>query len=581
MNNRAVIYLRVSDDAQRNNYSIPVQLEGCLNYAVERGYAIVGDRFVDRKSGFDTEPEVSGSVRAYADDYTSLELARPGLNALMAFLKREGADIVIVYILNRLARDSYIRQTLERQFQNLGAKTEYVLGQYDDEYGEIRKDMDATFAKWENIERVRRSREGKLRKAQSGRFVAGRAPYGYRLDKSSICGLVIDENESVIVERIFLLYAIEKYSIRKIVKTLNDEKIPSPTGKTWGWSTISRILNYEGYTGSTFYNKTESKQGLHGRTIQERDSKDWIEIKIPSLISTYIFRTAAERLEGNRKHVRRSPKRGRFYLLGGMVFCTKCKRPYVCQAAKNSTRRRHRPGLIYRHRLSEGHCSNRQLSADYLEAIVWEEMVKLINEPEQLLQGYQSAQEHSGVRLEQKHEQLKTLHGALEAVKTKRAQLTFIYSDPEVQMSREEFLELRLQLNTELEEIEKQIEDLEVEIASMPTPADLKTFTNFTAEIREYTLGNIEPTVADKRRLLELLNVKVWLDQGEIVSITGNFPKNPVSDGLLSSESKGCATRRRRFPWLFLHVPDPLCPRNRRRRWGPGGTAPPGSPCTG
>ncbi len=540
MSKRAVIYVRVSDDAQRQNYSIPVQVEACTKYAKERDYVIVGDWFVDPITGFDVDADTPNAVRAYADDHTSLELMRPGINALTDFLKTSGADVVVVYILNRLARDSYIRQTLERQFESLGARTEYVLGQYDDEYGEIRKDMDATFAKWENIERVRRSRDGKKRKAQTGKFVTGLAPYGYLLDNEAPSGLLIYEEQKIIVERIFYLYIVERKSIRSIVRTLNEENVPSPTGKKWGRSSVGRILRYEGYIGRWYYNKSISRQTLEGRETHKRDAREWIEVAIPAIIPEYMFQQAQKRLDENSKHSRRKPKRGRFYLLRGMIYCTVCNKPYVCQAVSVGKNRRKRPTLVYRHRLSEGHCMNAQISASFVESEVWGKMVELIMEPEKLLDGYQLSHEQSQAKLQQKQEHLRTLHDAREKVKKNRTQLTIIYSDVDLGMTKDEYLESRLILNQELENIEAQIAEVEAEISSIPTHVDLATFRDFTAEIREYVTGNIEPPPADKRRMLELLNIKVWIDENGEIELTGSFPKNQGDDGLLPHSSTHC-----------------------------------------
>ncbi len=553
MNKRAVIYARVSDDSQRQNYSIPVQIEACMKYAQERDYVIVGDWFVDPITGYDVKSDTPHAVQAYADDHTSLELMRPGINALTNFLKTSGADVVIVYILNRLARDSYIRQTLERQFEALGARIEYVLGQYDDEYGEIRKDLDSTFAKWENIERVRRSREGKERKARSGKFVAGPAPYGYVYDKESPSGLVIVEEQKVVVERIFTLYVVERESIRGIVRILNQENIPSPTGKKWGRSTIGRILAYKGYTGNSYYNKSFTRQTLDGRQIRSRDRSEWIEIPIPPIISEYLFQQAQKRLKENSKHLRREPKKGRFYLLRGLIFCAVCEKPYICQAVPAGKNRRLRPSLIYRHRKQEGHCMNAQISAASVEGEVWDKLVGLIMKPEKLIDGYKRSHDQSRANLRQKQEYLQTLLEKRDKLIRQKSQLNIMYSDVDLRMTKEEFMDAKLILDQALDEVTEQVAETEAEIISLPTPADLETFADFTAEIREYLLGNIDPPPADKRRMLELLDFKVLVNEDKAFKITGSFPQNGDEDGLSPSVIRLCppaaATSSARFTW--------------------------------
>jgi hypothetical protein len=62
---------------QRDNYSIPSQVAGDVKYAHQKGYTIVGDRYVDPSTGFDT-PSKNGAIPAFVDDFTSREL-HPGL----------------------------------------------------------------------------------------------------------------------------------------------------------------------------------------------------------------------------------------------------------------------------------------------------------------------------------------------------------------------------------------------------------------------------------------------------------------------------------------------------------------------
>src|SRR5690606_19650796 len=127
------------------------------------------------------------------------------------------------------------RQTLEMEFDKRGARVEYVLGNYEQTpEGEVRKDLDATFAKWENARRVERSLRGKRGKAESGLFVGGRPPYGYSVDREAQGGLAINDEQAAVVQRIFDLYVHKGYSIRNIAETLTAEQVANHSGKI-GW----------------------------------------------------------------------------------------------------------------------------------------------------------------------------------------------------------------------------------------------------------------------------------------------------------------------------------------------------------
>lgn len=256
MSERAVIYARVSTDMQRGNYSIPSQVADCLRYVQEQHYLLLGNRFVDPETGLDVEQQ-AGAIPAYVDDYTSREISRPSLDAVLAYLEVVGFDVLVVHAVDRLARDPYIRQTLEREIKALGAHVEYVLGAYDETpEGEVRKDLEATFAKWEIAKCVERSNRGKMRKAQKGKFVTGKVSYGYRIDPEAFGGLAVESDEAATIQRIFELYVEEEKSIRDIIKILTREgHEPYTQGGEWATSSVIKILETTNYAGYFFYNK--------------------------------------------------------------------------------------------------------------------------------------------------------------------------------------------------------------------------------------------------------------------------------------------------------------------------------------
>ena len=122
---RAIIYSRVSTDDQRSNFSIPTQISECVKYCQNNGYTLGGNAFVDKQSGLDVEKNPN-SIPAYVDDYSSREMNRPSLDAALTYLEDYGFDVVVVHSIDRLARDPYIRQTLEKEFFRRGAKVEFA-----------------------------------------------------------------------------------------------------------------------------------------------------------------------------------------------------------------------------------------------------------------------------------------------------------------------------------------------------------------------------------------------------------------------------------------------------------------------
>lgn len=508
MSKQAAIYARVSTDDQRGNNSIPTQVSDCLKYAQEHQYLIVGNQFVNPETGRDTKKDKK-AIKAFVDDYTSLELSRPGLNAALAFLETGGFDVLIVHALDRLARDPYIRQTLEREMQAHGVRVEYVLGSYDETpEGEVRKDLDATFAKWENTKRVERSTRGKRGKAARGLFVGGRSPLGYRSDPTHWGGLVIYELQAGIVRYIFELYVHEDYSIRAIADKLTKEKVLNHSGRThWGKTTVARILANETYAGLCYYNKWKRKD----KKLVRRSQTEWIPIKVPAIVERDVFEEAQRKLRQNHEIRRKQPKR--FYLLARMVFCAKCGRVYVTQTKKPTLKNRQvEESQAYRHRSKEGHCTNKHIAARPLEVDVWGTIASAILDGDNLMRGYTESLERQKAVHAKKRSHLETLRQAAFKWEQKQENLTKAYIDPDVELSKAEYRKQKAVIQEELGRLEKEISELQEELDNATTPSDLASFEAFMAIMRREIEQNIDPDPLEKRRILEMLRVRVEID---------------------------------------------------------------------
>ncbi len=541
MSKRAVIYARVSTDIQRGNYSIPSQVAACLHYAEERSYTLHGNQFVDPETGQDVN-RVDGAIPAYVDDYTSRELSRPSLDAALAFLEAFGFDVLIVHAIDRLARDPYIRQTLEREFQAHGASVEYVLGDYDETpEGEVRKDLDATFAKWENAKRTERCVRGKKRKARSGKFVAGKPPYGYRLDPDSLGGLAIVPEQAEIVERVFDLYVHQHESMRAIVQMLNDERVPAYTkGVQWGKTSVSRMLKRTVYVGHYYFNQYDSKKKK--RTLKPKS--EWIKIPCTPIVDQETFDLAQDKRAHNKEVIRMQPKR--FYLLTGMVFCSDCERPYAAQTSTpqktpGKDGRIHRPyaQVAYRHRKSSGHCMNRHVSANWLEDEVWCRVLNLLLFPESLMEGYEQARAQQEVEIEKKRRLVETLEEALVKNKKKLQNLSIAYLDPDINMSKAEYLEQKELIETEEIDIQENLNTIHYEIKNLPRPADIENLEVFAKEIVEGLLDEEDEEISPekKRMILEMLHIKIILSPERDIRLDGWFDPPPIDYRLLDPSS--------------------------------------------
>jgi site-specific DNA recombinase len=106
-------------------------------------------------------------------------------------------------------------------------------------------------------------------------------------------------------------------------------------------------------------------------------------IPVPALVSAELFALVAERRAENKKR-RRKHLHGARHLLQGLLVCQRCGYAY-CGLGPRFGRKEYRyyrcSGNDHQHPGSERVCNNKQLSADLLEAAVWEDICSVLRDP--------------------------------------------------------------------------------------------------------------------------------------------------------------------------------------------------------
>ena len=115
----------------------------------------------------------------------------------------------------------------------------------------------------------------------------------------------------------------------------------------------------------------------------KRPKKDWIEIPVPAIVSPDVFSFAQERLEENKRYSQRRTKEPT--LLQGMMACNKCGYAYYRTSTRTSRKKIH----YYRclgsdnYRFENGaKCKSKPIRQDYLDGIVWNQVIKLLEDPD-------------------------------------------------------------------------------------------------------------------------------------------------------------------------------------------------------
>ena len=115
-----------------------------------------------------------------------------------------------------------------------------------------------------------------------------------------------------------------------------------------------------------------------------------------------------------------------------MVLCENCGRPYICQTYRTGKQGRVTELQTYRHRKKAGHCLNREFPAHRIESLVWQAVVSLLRDPEQLIKGYEELLEQQKVTRSRQINHLETLRKKLAKLEQSRDKLNTIYLDEDI-----------------------------------------------------------------------------------------------------------------------------------------------------
>jgi len=503
MTKAAAIYARVSSDRQKENPTIASQVAALTEYAETHEYRVPAEwRFQD-------------------EGYSGATLLPPGLEALRDLAAAGHIEAVLIYSPDRLSRKYAYQVLLAEELSRCGVELVFLQapsGATPED--QLLVQFQGMIAEYERAQIAERSRRGKRHRAQQGSInVLSGAPYGYRYVRKSDTSAAyyqVIESEAAAVRRVYEVYTQQGLSINAIARLLNEDHVPTRTETTrWERSTVWGILRNPAYRGRACFGKTElrprqritrrlrKRQGLASRDSanHERPRQDWIEIPVPGLISEETFALAQEQLEQNRRH---SPRRTiEPYLLQGMLVCERCGYALYRTSTPTSARRLYYYRCLgsdaYRH-LKGAVCDNPPVRQDHLDAVVWKELLRLLEDPsviQEELNRRREAARHADP-LKQREEILRRDHARLEKSMDR---LLNAYQEGLVSLD---------QLRSRMPELRKKQQAIQAEWQSLQAAAAddtqclrlIETLADFSAQLR--LRAGILP-VTEHQKILRLL----------------------------------------------------------------------------
>lgn len=390
MSKKVRTLLRVSSRQQLHDNDIPIQRAEAEQYILSRPDWQFDKEYIEK------------AVSAYKNSVKDREV----LQTILSDAKEHQFDILLTYMSDRIGRQeeySFYVAALNR----LGIEV-WTIKDGQLKTGDHTDKLLNYIRFWQNEGESKKTsmrvRDNQIELVKSGKFVGGKAPFGYRLIPSGIISshgrllkkLEIVEENAAIVRQIYSLAIHQGMGYGKIANTLNEEGVPPIAADKWKPATIACILKNPIYMGYYALNRRIN----HG-SFTRLDRKNWIYSReqIPELviISKQDWEKAQEIREARKAKINASkvqallqdkspsavPFRtsGRLSLIG-LAYCGYCGKKlkngsyYNHWQIKSGEKRTSFTGRY----LCPEKCTQRSCySQNYLEGAVWKAMERILN----------------------------------------------------------------------------------------------------------------------------------------------------------------------------------------------------------
>ena len=324
---KGVIYARYSSDRQ-NEQSIVGQVDVCKKWAANNDIEII-DIYHDEALTGKTDK-------------------RPAFQRVIKDAKIGKFDYIIVYKLDRFARNRYDSAIYKAQLKKYGVKVASAMENIaDGPEGIILESVLEGMAEYYSANLAQNVLRGMQQKAEQGKYMGGTIPLGYKIDENK--NYVIDENSAFLVKQIYERYA-DGYTIKEIIEELNAAGHKSTTGHSFTYNSLHRLLTNPKYIGRYEY---------LGVVIEDA---------IPRIVDDATFEKVQKRTKMNK----RAPARAKSnvdYHLTGKLFCGSCGSNMVGDSGTSSTGVTHFYYSCIEKKRRHG-CKKKSVKKDWIEQLI-------------------------------------------------------------------------------------------------------------------------------------------------------------------------------------------------------------------
>ena len=411
------------------------------------------------------------------DGYSGTSMDRPAMQELLAAARQKKVDCIIVKDFSRFARDyvetgSYVEQI----FPFLGIRFISVNDHYDSE-AVTKKTIGMNLA-FKTLVNDLYSKDLSVKvtsslhsKKERGIYCSGNCPFGYRKKADDRNQVEIVEEEAAVVREIFRL-TLEGYTSVDIAKKFHKEKVKTPVeyliergathrqpvGKEFSWqhTTICTILKNHFYAGDVVYGKYKKDKVGGKNHLKPRSEWKITYNHHEPIVEREIF-DAVQQTRGRSKSYQ--PQKA--HILMGKVVCGECGKALRYRKAKN-------PYFYCNERYTTGdeNCVS-QVNVFFLEQVLLSALQKEIRRQMELEEVWSQYQEAQKEKYHVKRDKLQKSQKALDAVGKEQITLYERYGKREI--SREEYIEFREELQKKEDFIKSEIQEQEMRLAEVET----------------------------------------------------------------------------------------------------------------
>lgn len=275
---RVRMLLRVSSNQQLEaDGDLSVQRQLVKDYISNQS-----DWQLDEKEYF--EGSNSGYKNAVAD--------RDVLQEALQDAKAKEYDILVVYKDDRIGRRMWEIGAYVMSLKSFGVdiytvKDGCISPESDDIMGQMMLALRYGNAQKSSSDTGMRVKDTAQKLVQKGKFMGGKAPYGYKLELSgevskhgrALHHLVVVPEQAEVVKYIYELSLHKEYGATKITKILSEHEVYKNRAPRdiWKSGTITSILTNPIYAGYTAYKRRERIDGKYHKL----DSKEWVFAEKP------------------------------------------------------------------------------------------------------------------------------------------------------------------------------------------------------------------------------------------------------------------------------------------------------------